>query len=75
MALAAIRLALPIRQLLFVLSDDLDTVVGASTVDDDVLKVRVVLFQNGEDGLFQALPWLKEGVTMDIFGRLATGTS
>lgn len=53
MALTAVLFAHPVRQLLFILPDDLDAVVSASAVDDDLFQVWIVLLQNGANGLFQ----------------------
>ena len=61
MALAALRFAHPVCQLLFVLSDNLNAVIRAAAVDDDVLKIRVTLLQDGEDGLFKELPLVEGG--------------
>jgi hypothetical protein len=42
----------PVTPLTSALFDDLDTVIGASTIHDYIFKIRVVLIQNGKDGIF-----------------------
>ena len=48
-ALSTVFLADPIGQVLFVLSNDLDRLVGASTINDDVFEIRIALRQNRID--------------------------
>lgn len=68
MALAAILLAHPVLILLLVLIYSLDAVIGAATIDDDVFKVRVVLFEDRKDSLFQVLPLVEGGGDYSYLG-------
>ena len=55
MALSPVRLTGPIRQPRLVLADNLHAVVGAAAVNNDVFQVRVALYQDRTDGLFDEL--------------------
>jgi predicted lipoprotein len=67
--LAAVGLALPIGQVLFVFLYDLDGTVAAAAVHDDIFKVRVVLGEDGVDALFQVGSLVVGGVMREIVGR------
>jgi peptidoglycan/LPS O-acetylase OafA/YrhL len=51
--LPPILFADPVRQVLFVPLDDVDTAVGAAAVDDDVFEIRITLREDAVDGLFE----------------------
>ena len=61
MALAPVWFAYPIRQVLFILADDLEGFVRASPVYDDILQLRITLFQDTPDGLLYVLSLVKGG--------------
>ena len=52
-SLTAILFTFPVRQVALVFLDDLGAVVGAPAVDDDVLQVRILLADHGQDRLLQ----------------------
>ncbi len=55
MRLASIGLTDPIRQPVFILTDDVHAAVIGAAVNDDILNVGVVLVQDRQDGLLQEL--------------------
>ena len=55
MALASVLFAHPPSEMFFVLSDNLDTLIRAPAVNNDVLQVGITLQQNRANGLFEVL--------------------
>jgi len=71
-ALPTIFFADPVRKIFFVPLDNIDATVGASTVDDDVFEVRIVLFQDRYNGFLEKLRMvIARGYTV-ILGMLPT---
>lgn len=54
--LAIVRPALPAGEIFLVLPDNLDGIVRAPAVHDDIFKVRIVLAEHRVDALFQKFP-------------------
>jgi hypothetical protein len=50
-----VLLADAIRQSMLLLTDDLHAAIGAATIDDDVLQIRILLKQYRADGLLDEL--------------------
>jgi len=67
---AAVRLADPIGELVLVSSDDIDAAIGRPAIHDDIFETRIPLREHGPDGSLDKRAWLKEGVTIEIVGRV-----
>ena len=52
-ALTTVRLAYPVFQILLILLDDVETIVRAPAVDQDILDIRILLLEDRENGLFK----------------------
>src|SRR5580765_772830 len=55
MHLAAILFADPIGQMLFIATNDLDALISAATVDNNVFEIRILLIEDRPNRLFEKL--------------------
>src|SRR5258708_2766458 len=53
MDLTPIFLADPERESIFIATNDLEGFIGATTVDNDVLEIGIILIENRQNRLFQ----------------------
>src|SRR5712671_1598905 len=59
--LAAVFFGHPVGEVLFMPADDVDALVRAAAVDDDVLDLRAFLAEHRSDGLFEESPLIERG--------------
>ena len=61
MALPPVRLTNPIGNTLLVLFDNINRIIGAAPINDDVLEVWIVLIDDRKNSFFNILPLVVRG--------------